>query len=460
MSVWSGADLKVAAVPSRIMTRGRVRWMAALLAMVLLGILIAMLLSGGTKLVPPPKSRESKKAVPVGGGAGETSMEKGHGGVGPAVRPKPNDGTVWIDPPRGGPDTPPREPDRPREPSAPPRTPTGPRGGPFGGDAEQVSGGFFVDDQGGGGGIGSGGSGTSGGSGAPNSGGGTNDSDNDASSGTTTTGGPVGGGDDGAAVDCNGDQVNDAAQVAQCILADFNDNGIPDCCDEGTPCQTNVLSNGGFETGPTAICGSTCIDGPAAIADAWSLASGAAALGRSDAGCAGRTFEPPHGARAIQLGSACSTPGTLAQSIELPVRSTMRLRYRATCAAGQQPVFLRVSIGEQSFLDRIDCPGEGGTWSTLEHVVAAAPGIITVAITAEPGASASGAWIDDAFLAVDRVNCPADLNEDGLVGDLDLEILFGAWSSDGTACTCDLDGNDVVDGADLGILMAAWGSCS
>ena len=111
------------------------------------------------------------------------------------------------------------------------------------------------------------------------------------------------------------------------------------------------------------------------------------------------------------------------------------------------------------FLDRIDCPGEGGTWSTLEHVVAVAPGIITVAITAEPGASASGAWIDDAFLTVDRVNCPADLNEDGLVGDLDLDLLFGSWSSDGAACGCDLDANDVVDGADLGILMAAWGDC-
>lgn len=459
MSVWSGADLKVAAVPSRTMSRGRVRWIAALLAMVLLGILVAMLLSGGTKRVPPPKSRESKKAVPVGGGAGPTTMGGGHNKVDGSKTSTPGNEPASPDPLPKGPADLPREPDRPREPSAPPRTPTGPRGGPFGGDAEQVSGGFFVDDQGGGGGIGSGGSGTSGGPGTSSGGGATNDPDNDASSGTTTTGGPVGGGDDGAAVDCNGDQVNDAAQVAQCILADFNDNGIPDCCDEGTPCQTNVLSNGGFETGPTAICGSTCIDGPAAIADAWSLASGAAALGRSDAGCAGRTFEPPHGARAIQLGSACSTPGTLAQSIELPVRSTMRLRYRATCAAGQQPVFLRVSIGEQSLLDRIDCPGEGGTWSTLEHVVAVAPGIITVAITAEPGASASGAWIDDAFLTVDRVNCPADLNEDGLVGDLDLEILFGSWSSDGAACGCDLDANDVVDGADLGILMAAWGDC-
>ena len=458
MSVWSGADLKVAAVPSRTMSRGRVRWMAALLAMVLLGILIAMLLSGGTKLVPPPKSRESRGEAPV---LGDEPCRRDC----PCVRkppkvepPKPKDDSLGTDPKPTDPADPPREPDRPRTPTGP-RTPSGPRGGPIGGDSEQVSGGFFVDDQGGGGGIGSGGSGTSGGPGTSSGGGATNDSDNDASSGTTTTGGPVGGGDDGAAVDCNGDQVNDAAQVAQCILADFNDNGIPDCCDEGTPCQTNVLSNGGFETGPTAICGSTCIDGPAAIADAWSLASGAAALGRSDAGCAGRTFEPPHGARAIQLGSACSTPGTLAQSIELPVRSTMRLRYRATCAAGQQPVFLRVSIGEQSLLDRIDCPGEGGTWSTLEHVVAVAPGIITVAITAEPGASASGAWIDDAFLTVDRVNCPADLNEDGLVGDLDLDLLFGSWSSDGAACGCDLDANDVVDGADLGILMAAWGDC-
>jgi hypothetical protein len=50
----------------------------------------------------------------------------------------------------------------------------------------------------------------------------------------------------------------------------------------------------------------------------------------------------------------------LIQAIELPVRSTLRLGFRASCATGQQPVFLRVSIGEQSFLDRIDCPDEGG----------------------------------------------------------------------------------------------------
>jgi len=461
MSVWSGADLKIAAVPSRTMSRGRVRWIATLLVMLVLGILVAMLMSGRTKLAPPPKSRESKTEVPVGGGGGPTKHEEGHGGGKPEDSVKRDEDSSEPNPTPKDPADPPRDPDRPREPSVPraPRTPTGPRGGPFGGDSEQFSGGSFESDQSGGGGSVSGGSGTSGGSGS-SSGGGANDPDNDPSSGTTTTGGPVGGGDDGAAVDCNGDQVNDAAQIAQCILADFNDNGVPDCCDEGTPCQTNVLSNGGFETGPVAICGSTCVDAPASIADVWSLTGGAASLGRSDDGCAGRTFEPPHGARTIQLGSACSTPGTLAQTIELPVRSTMRLRYRASCALGQQPVFLRISIGEQSFLDRIDCPGEGGTWSTLEHVVAAAPGLVTVALTAEPGASSSGAWIDDAFLAVERVNCPADLNEDGRVGDLDLDLLFGAWSSDGAACGCDLDANGNVDGADLGILMAAWGDCS
>jgi len=92
-----------------------------------LGILVAMLMSGRTKLAPPPKSRESKTEVPVGGGEGASTMERGHGGVGPVVGPKPKDGTVWIDPPRVGPDTPPREPDRPRERSVPrePRTPTG-----------------------------------------------------------------------------------------------------------------------------------------------------------------------------------------------------------------------------------------------------------------------------------------------------------------------------------------------
>jgi hypothetical protein len=64
------------------------------------------------------------------------------------------------------------------------------------------------------------------------------------------------------------------------------------------------------------------------------------------------------------------------------------------------------------------------------------------------------------FLGVERSDCPADLDADGLVGDPDLEALFGAWSSDGAACGCDLDANGVVDGADLGILMAAWGTCS
>ena len=54
----------------------------------------------------------------------------------------------------------------------------------------------------------------------------------------------------------------------------------------------------------------------------------------------------------------------------------------------------------------------------------------------------------------------ADLDADGLVGDPDLEALFGAWSSDGVACGCDLDADGIVDGADLGILMAAWGTCS
>jgi hypothetical protein len=458
MSAWSGVDLKVSAAPRHAASRRRIGWIVALLLMVVLGIVVAMLRSSGRRHAPPPTPRASGAKVPFVDTGGSSGASTDSGVEGPtdadSKEPGPAESGKGDEPPKDVEREPPRnEPPR-RE---PPTRREPPEADGFGGDAF-VSGGLGVDPSSGS--TGGGGSGSNLGGGSSGEGVPTSDPDSGASSGTTTTGGPVGGGDDGAAVDCNGDQVNDALQVAQCILADLNDNGVPDCCDEGTPCRTNTLSNGGFETGPVAICGSTCVDAPAAIADAWALTAGAASLGRSDTGCAGRTFEPPHGARTVQLGTACTTPGSLIQSIELPVRSTLRLGFRASCATGQQPVFLRVSIGEQSFLDRIDCPDEGGPWPIIVHVVPSSAGIITVAFTVESGASASGAWIDDVFLGVERSDCPADLDADGLVGDPDLEALFGAWSSDGAACGCDLDANGVVDGADLGILMAAWGTCS
>jgi hypothetical protein len=53
--------------------------------------------------------------------------------------------------------------------------------------------------------------------------------------------------------------------------------------------------------------------------------------------------------------------------------------------------------------------------------------------------------------------CAGDVNGDGLVDAVDLQILLSSWGGIGAA---DLDGSEVVDGGDLTILLSAWGACN
>ena len=53
------------------------------------------------------------------------------------------------------------------------------------------------------------------------------------------------------------------------------------------------------------------------------------------------------------------------------------------------------------------------------------------------------------------VDCPADLDGDGVVGGLDLSALLAAW---GQSSNGDVDGDSDTDGQDLTALLAAWGS--
>ena len=62
------------------------------------------------------------------------------------------------------------------------------------------------------------------------------------------------------------------------------------------------------------------------------------------------------------------------------------------------------------------------------------------------------------FLRMDAKNSrPADLNDDRVVDDLDLNLLLQAC---GTAGTTDLSGTGVTDGADLGRLLATRDACA
>ena len=55
--------------------------------------------------------------------------------------------------------------------------------------------------------------------------------------------------------------------------------------------------------------------------------------------------------------------------------------------------------------------------------------------------------------------CPADLNDDGLVGPPDLGILLALWDTDGTPNSADINGDGTVNASDLGPLLGAWGVC-
>lgn len=54
--------------------------------------------------------------------------------------------------------------------------------------------------------------------------------------------------------------------------------------------------------------------------------------------------------------------------------------------------------------------------------------------------------------------CPADLNDDGIVDGADLGVMLGSWGPCG-ACIANINGQGGVDGADLGILLGSWGPC-
>ncbi len=53
--------------------------------------------------------------------------------------------------------------------------------------------------------------------------------------------------------------------------------------------------------------------------------------------------------------------------------------------------------------------------------------------------------------------CPADLDDDGIVGVSDLTEIIAAWGNKGGPE--DLDGSGTVDFGDILIVLAAWGPC-
>ncbi len=61
-------------------------------------------------------------------------------------------------------------------------------------------------------------------------------------------------------------------------------------------------------------------------------------------------------------------------------------------------------------------------------------------------------------LTIIAVLCPADFDDDGVVGASDLAQLLGSWGAC-PACPADFNFDGVVSAADLAQLLGAWGRC-
>ena len=55
--------------------------------------------------------------------------------------------------------------------------------------------------------------------------------------------------------------------------------------------------------------------------------------------------------------------------------------------------------------------------------------------------------------------CPADFDEDGMVGGPDLGLLLGYWRNSDAFPSGDLNFDGDIDAADLGLLLGYWGFC-
>jgi len=80
------------------------------------------------------------------------------------------------------------------------------------------------------------------------------------------------------------------------------------------------------------------------------------------------------------------------------------------------------------------------------------PDPITV-ITAETGQIITPASLGTVTFTL---QCPEDLDGDGVVGSSDLGALLASWGQPGAA---DLDGDGAAGSGDLGVMLAAWGAC-
>jgi hypothetical protein len=296
--------------------------------------------------------------------------------------------------------------------------------------------------------------------------------------------------------DCNGDGTVDYGQILLGQLADENDNGVPDQCDQPSPddCNGNGIldvlelqSERAFDenaNGILDVCesatpapviraigvnrGGTCgwwttspIDG---IWDLWVSRSSGSGPWVNGGEVAGKTIDLEMQLRPglnnvyLRLDSNGCTDPLLGLGIWLLNTQHAQI----AVSPGMPPLpyvdHLNSVVDQSGFMGNGASSHDVDGWHvrivSLEWSV---DGDIVDAESIRP----SGRLDQLGVLQIDVLRlCPADVTRNGVVDGVDLAAILGAWGTNGqNQYDCDIDNDGVVSGTDLAFVLGGWGPC-
>ena len=227
--------------------------------------------------------------------------------------------------------------------------------------------------------------------------------------------------------DCNGDGVVDYGQILSGELADANANNIPDCCEQGTGCPANIVTNGSFEAGtPLNACSSESVTAGNSIGTGWQVTSGSVQRVRASSTCAAQGT-PKFGDFFVDLLDA----GEIRQAVATTPGRSYRLTFwlSGDCAGG--PTTKRVTASLGTAMQSFDhaCSGNGTqAWRSCSLEFIANSAITTLSLKSAAGGATNGPLVDGVRVEDISISCPGDVDGDGSVtgGDVSLVLLnFG-----------------------------------
>ena len=265
--------------------------------------------------------------------------------------------------------------------------------------------------------------------------------------------------------DCNNDGIVDYGQILSGQLIDAKSNGIPDCCENGTACEVNLIQNGGFEFGPVQPDCSWVIHSLGSpFVSGWSVVTASVDRERLSLMCppALESWMSYEGEYTVDLdGDAAG--GAIAQTVQTIPGVPYRLSFELTgnCAPGTKR--MSVEIGQVSTqFEHVCTASNPQAWSKKTIDFTAIDLQTTIVMRSLMNDGRNGPVIDDVRLVVHPSDpCPGDISGNGAVDGVDLSVLLGVWGTDGSGGEFDADvtNDGIVNGADLTIILGGWGPC-